>query len=421
MISLFDGLINVLSNLSNRRSAVASNSFDHTKLGQKTLRSIYKSGVGSKIISIKAGYSLNDTVQFEDVASEDYYNKKLAHDVLKATKYMIGFGRGIMVMYQAGDDLSKPFNPDRDRPIKQRVFSGDMVTVSRYGTDFEDDRYYKPEIYAVRSATIHWSRVVDFVYYEPVEEDAPNYNFGGISEFEKIYPQLINDAVIERASGSIVEKNSTIFYKIKGFRELLQMGKDKDLIAYLSRLEDNRSIHGAGIVDFDDDIESVTQTLTNLDDVNNISLRRLALVTGIPLPWLVGENVQGLNSTGDNERQIMQDMIEGLQFEYLLHPLNRLMKMHGQKPIEFKNNQGETPTIRVDYEGKVIANAKLLNEMGEDQNEYLERHDVVKKEEIDKFFEEFEKDEEELTVEEVTAEPEPLPEPAPAAAPIMVQ
>lgn len=420
MISFFDGLLNVLSNLSNRRNVVASNSFTHLKLNAATLRAIYKSGVGSKIVKIKAGYSLNDTLQFDDVATEEYYNTKLAHDVLKTVKYMLGFGRGIMVMYQSGDDLSKPYSPDATRLIKHRVFSGDMVTVSEYGTDFEDERYYKPLIYSVRGKAMHWSRVVDFVYHEPVEEEAPTYSFGGISEFEMIYPQLINDAVVERASGSIVEKNATVFYKVKGFREMLQLGKDKDLIKYFSALEDNRSIYGAGIVDGEDAIETVSQALTNLDDVNNISLRRLALVTGIPLPWLIGENVGGLNSTGENERLIMQDMIESLQFEYLLHPINRVMRLHRQKPVTFKNNQGETPTIRVEYEGKVIANAKLLNEMGEDQNEYLERHDVIKKEDVDKFFEALEGEKDELTEEELK-QPLPLPEPTNEAQPNIIQ
>lgn len=381
-----DGLVNVLSNLPNTRNAQVANVFAHRRLSDSENRAVFKSGIGSKICKIKAGYALNDTLQFEDEADAEYF-KVIGHDVLKAARYMVGFGRGIVVLYRAGDNLAEPFNiNDSDRPVKQRVFSGDMVSVAQYGMDFESDRYYKPEIYSVRGYGIHWSRVVDFVYFEPPEDDAPQYKFGGISEFEMIYPQLINDGVVERASGAIVEKNATIFYGVDGFRELLQMGKDKDLIKYFSALEDRRSIYGAGLVDKNDSVTSIAQALTNLADVDNIALRRLAMVTGIPLAWLIGENVKGLNSTGDNERQILQDMIETFQYEYLLAPINRMMKLHGRKPVTFKENQGETALGRIDYETKAITNAKTLYDMGEDHAEYLDRHGVTQKDDLTSFF-----------------------------------
>jgi len=403
-----DGLVNVLSNLPNRRNAAVSNVFDHRRLTDQECRAVFKSGMGSKICKIKAGYALNDTLQFEDDADKQYYETTLAADVLKAARFMVGFGRGIVVLYRAGDNLAMPFNvSDDDRPIKQRVFSGDMVSVSEYGMDFEEERYYKPKRYQVRGHEIHWSRVVDFVYVEPPEEDAPQYKFGGISEFEMIYPQLINDGVVERASGAILEKNATIFYGVEGFRDLLAMGKDKDLIRYFSALEDRRSIYGAGLVDKNDTVTSIAQALTNLADVDNIALRRLAMVTGIPLAWLIGENVKGLNSTGDNERQIFQDMIETFQYEYLLVAINRMMKLHGRKPVTFKENQGETPLVRIDYETKAITNAKALWDMGEDHAEYLDRHGVTQKDDMTAFFSKDGDDNDELTPEDLQNETQP--------------
>jgi hypothetical protein len=384
---IFDGLINVLSSLTNRRSATSANIVSHQRLGDSDLRAIYKSGIGAKICKIKAGYALNDTLQFKSKSDETYYHENLAPFALKASRFMVGFGRGLVVLYQTGDDLATPFVPDDTRRVKQRVFSGDLVSAMNVSMDFHAERYYKPETFNVRGTNIHWSRCVDFTYFEPPEHDAPHYKHGGISEFEMIYPQLVNDAVVERASGSIVEKNSTVFYKVKGFRSALEMGKDKDIIRYFSALEDNRSIYGAGIVDADDEAISLDQTLTNLAEVDNITLRRLAMVTGIPLAWLVGENVKGMNSTGDNERQIFQDMIETVQSEHLLVPINRLMKLHGRGVVEFKDNQGETPLGRIEYESKVIINAKTLWEIGEDHVSYLKEHDIVKVDVIDEFFE----------------------------------
>lgn len=398
-----DGLVNVLSQLTNKRNAMAANVFDHRRLSDSQLRAVYKSGLGAKICKIKAGYALNDTLQFDSEGDKEYYDTLLAHDVLKAARYMVGFGRGIIVLYQQGDNLTQPFRRNDDLPVKQRVFSGDMVTCGDYDTDFESDRYYKPRYYTVRGTQIHHTRVVDFVYFEPPEQDAPYYQFGGISEFEMIHPQLVNDGVVERASGSIIEKNATVFYGVDGFRDALARGKDKDLVRYFSALEDNRSIYGAGLVDKNDTVTSVSQALTNLSEVDNVTLRRLAMVTGIPLAWLIGENVKGLNSTGDNERQIFQDMVESVQYDHLLQPINRLMNLHNRKPVSFKENQGESALGRLEYENKVILGAKTLYDMGEDHAEYLDRHGVTQKDEMTTFFSSDGNDNDDLTAEEVTA------------------
>lgn len=44
----------------------------------------------------------------------------------------------------------------------------------------------------------------------------------------------------------------------------------------------------------------------------------------------------------------------------------------------FKDNQGGTANERLDYETKVIANAKALDELGEDYRGYLKDHDIIK-------------------------------------------
>ena len=140
--------------------------------------------------------------------------------------------------------------------------------------------------------------MIDFTYVEPVEREAAIYRYGGISEFELIYAQLVNDAIIERAAPAIVEKNSTMFYRVKGFKQAIQDSKEQSMVDYFSKLETARSIYGAGILDLEDDVKTVDQTLANLHEVDQIALKRLAMVTGIPLMMFGGEQPKGLNATG---------------------------------------------------------------------------------------------------------------------------
>lgn len=373
-----DGLANIVNQLANRRSAAATNRLVSTKLDWPQMRAIYRSGLGSKIVRIKAGYALNDTLQFKDVRDEKLYKTKLERAVKKAAKQMIGFGRGIILINERGANHSKPASSFDLARVKLDVFSGDMVSVTGVSTDLDDPRYQKPKHYVVRGKSFHYTRVIDFTYFMPVEEDLPNYQYGGVSEFELIHAQMINDGIVERASGTIVEKNSTLFHKVQGFKDAVRCGDDDALIQYYSKLADLRSIYGDGLIDSEDDVISVAQALTNLADVDQITLRRLAMVTSIPLPILVGESVTGLNSTGAQERQSFQDMTETLQYDYLLDPITQLCAVYGIDDVCFKDNQGGTANERLDYETKVIANAKALDELGEDYRGYLKDHDIIK-------------------------------------------
>lgn len=381
-----DGLKSFVSNLANSRTATTENYIEAQRLNDVEARNIYRTGLGSKIIRIKAGYSLKDTLQFESTADQEFFDKRLKRLVKQVVKWQIAFGRGIVVLHHRGDDLSAPLgkvDPDR---ILLNVFSGDMTTVNAPDRNLQSPRYYKPVQYNVRGTPIHYSRVVDFLYVLPPELDAPQYRYGGIGEFELIYEQLINDGVVQRAVPRIIEKGAGLFYKVKGFKDAMRTGKESEMVQYFNRLEKVRGLFAAGLIDQEDELEVVTQTFANLSESDQITLRRLAMVTGIPLPILVGESVQGLNSTGDNERQIFQDTIETIQDEYLIDPINELMRKLGRGVVSFKENQGETPTVRIGYETTAIDNAHKLWQMAEDYRTYLEEKGVLQPDDFSKVF-----------------------------------
>lgn len=388
---LMDGITSMVNTLTNRRNSLDTNSVTSHRMHEQEQRACYRSGVGNKIVRLKAGNALADTLQFETEKDKEEYNARLSKVVKRAAKFMVAFGRGAVLVYQPGDDLSTPLrdnvNPAR---VRLRAFSGDMITVGSVSVDLTDERYMKPLYYMIRGQSIHWSRMIDFTYVEPVEDDASLYNYGGISEFELVRDQMISDGIVERASARIVERNSTFVYKIKGFKEALRQGREGDMVKYMGATEDARSIYGAALLDADDEAQSVDQTLTNLADVDNITLRRLAMVTGIPLAILVGENVKGLNSTGDNEMQVYQDMLEQLQGDYLHDGIAHLCALMGIGFKGFKDNQGETPYTRMEYEAKAIEAAVKLHAMGEDGARYLQDKDIIKR---DSWADLFEKDE----------------------------
>jgi len=373
-----DGLMNVFNRVLNKRNQLTQNRFAQHVLPYDQQRALYRMGLGSKIVRIKAGYALKDTIQFENSNDADVYERKLSKKVKLAAQYMLAFGRGLIVIHTRGENLSEPLKKPIDvDDVRLSVFSGDLLTVQAVSVDLHDPRYMMPMIYNVRGFAIHPSRVVDMCYVKPVEYDLPQYYYGGISEFELIYNQLVSDGIVERACPAILEKNSSWIYKVAGFKDAMRSKQDDAMVNYFSRIEDMRSIYGATVMDKDDEVQALSQVLTNLSDVDQISLRRLAMVTGIPVSILVGENVRGLNSSGESERTTFQDTEEALQSGYLLDPINELMGIFGLGRIKFKDNQGETPTDRIKYDAVAIDNAFKLWQMGEDYSKYLEQKNVV--------------------------------------------
>jgi len=129
-----------------------------------------------------------------------------------------------------------------------------------------------------------------------------------------------------------------------------------------------------------------------------ITLRRLAMVTGLSLSTLVGEPPKGLSATGEGDRQVDMQTIKGLQSEYLLDNINRLMQKCGRGAVWFKENQGQSDKDRVEQETKIVASAQILWQMGLDYEKYLEKHGVI---EVDAFEQMF----------APADDPEPLPDP----------
>lgn len=372
-----DGVYNITNDIANTISALQTNVQVHEAITNDVMDALYKTGIGNKIIRLKTGYALNNTLLFDNEEDEDIYNEKIAKKIKTVIKWMLVFGRGIIVLHNNGDNLSRPRSSFDPKKCKMSVFSGDMVSVSDISIDLQSDMYLRPLNYIVRGVQIHHSRVVDFRYVQPVELQLPTYRYGGISEFELIRDQLIADGIISRASTTMLEKSASIFYKVDGFRAAVQNKQDSAIINYFTTLERMRSLYGSGIMDKEDEIEPVTQALQNLKETDEIALRRIAMVTGISLIDLVGETPGGLGETGAGELRATRDMVSALQSDYILEPLNELMFKLGMSQLWFNEAQGQTPEQLVKYESMVIDNAIKLESIGEDGIKYLKNKGIV--------------------------------------------
>lgn len=376
-MNFIDGIVNIANKLMNKRNATATNVITHEKVDYAQLDAIALSAIGVKIRSLKVNSALDDTIQFDTDTQRDFYLNNLANAVKRAAGRMMDHGRAIILINEMGDTIHADEMKRPPKTFKLDIFDGRDVMPQDICCDLNSPNYRKPNYYSVNGHLFHHSRVVDFIYIRPPSDLEGEYNYGGIPEWEILFPQIIADEVIQRACPRIIEINSTLYHQVAGFRNAVQAGQDDNLVKYHTAVASIRGIWGDGIVDAEDTITAVTQNLSNLSDVDQITIRRLAMASGIPITELMGEAASGLNATGKTEANMKLKMISNFQHEFLIDPINELLTKLGQPAIEFKDNQNDDPKAKADTEKVIIDGAMVLYTMGEDANAYLAEHDIV--------------------------------------------
>lgn len=377
-MNFIDGIVNIANKLMNKRNATTTNVVAHKRLTHEEMDAIALSALGVKIRSLKVNAALDDTIQFANDDQRDFYLNRLSKSVKLASGRMMDHGRAIILINEMGSTDHKTPMSKPPKKFKLDVFDGRDVMPQDINLDLNSPNFKKPEYYSINGVLLHHTRVVDFIYVRPPTQLEAEYNYGGVSEWEILHQQIIADEVVQRACPRIIEINSTLYHQVSGFRNAVQAGQDDSLIKYHTAVASIRGIWGDGIVDADDTITAITQNLSNLADVDQITIRRLAMGSGIPITELMGEAASGLNATGKTEANMKLKMISNFQHEFLIDPINELLTKLGEPPIEFKDNQNDDPKAKADTEKVIIDGAAVLYGMGEDANAYLAEHDIVK-------------------------------------------
>ncbi len=370
-----DGIQSLSNMLLNTRNASNANAIVSEALDMNELNEIYKTGLGNRIVGLKVNTAFKEGFEIEETDQAKIDKLELMPVLRKACRFQLAFGRSIVVLVTKNVDLSEPLvGTVNVNTTHLKVFEGYEVSCETIDIDLMSERYMRPENYIVRGHRVHHTRVVDFRYILPIDVEAPAYNYGGISEFELIYNQLINDGVVERMTPLTVERGAVVYYKVKGFKQALQNGKEKDILKFYSAVERMKNVAGAVVTDSDDQIEVKNQAVSNLQDADKITLRRLAMVTGIPLKILMGESfmAQGLGANSRIEDDVFNSMITNLQHNHFLAPINELMEKLGLIEIpNFRAPEELGSVEKVKYEADVLRNAGDIERLGGDYVQYL--------------------------------------------------
>lgn len=368
-----DGLTS-LNNTLQRRSAMSTNAITSTRLQSTDLNAIYKNGIGNRIVTIKSNTALKEGFLFDDETKEDVFNDKVLPAIASAMTYQLAFGRGVIIIIEKNKPLTAPLTKTidiNDSDVWLKTFSAADITATNPDLNLNSITYNQAQNYFARGNPVHISRVIDFTYVEPIDIDKGTYQYGGISEYELIYEQLVNDGVVQRASANILERSSIPYTKKKGYNDLLRDKNETPLLNYFSAMEDTKNILGQMIIDSEDEVGVVTQALTGLSDADNIVTSRISLVTGIPALVLLGKSPSGLGNGKDGELELFYTTISNYFNRYCFADIIELCKKLNIGRVTPKKPKEMSAKEEVDFETIAIDNAMKMRDLGEDYQAYL--------------------------------------------------
>ena len=128
-VTFTDGIKSLTNSLANNRAGVNTNRMFSTTVSDDELNSIYKLGIGRKIVNIKSSNIFKEGFSAEnnDLGKETlkFIDKKLLKEIKKASEYMMAFGRGVVVIIDKNNnDTQSELKSVNKETVRFKAFSG---------------------------------------------------------------------------------------------------------------------------------------------------------------------------------------------------------------------------------------------------------------------------------------------------------
>ena len=221
--------------------------------------------------------------------------------------------------------------------IWARVFGGSriwMVVLTpaeyapmTYCSDPEDPAFRLPEIYSVHPGVgsvtehVHHTRLLRFTG-APLPKRSERANRGeGESLLECWWDALRNDNQVGSAGALLAQELSVFWIQLRSAAAMQTAGGSATLLTRLRALNVSKSIANAILLSEGETIGEISRSTGGFKDLSDDAKRRLAQVTGYPMPVLFGEAPSGLNTDGESHRKLWAQVIASEQERHYLPAL----------------------------------------------------------------------------------------------------
>lgn len=308
----------------------------------------------------------------------------------KAMKWARVFGGSVILIIIEGQEL-------REELKLEQIPEGslkNLIVLDRYNIipndinrDVMDENFGKPDTYTVvrGGQEVHHTRVIKFFGQMPTLAQAERNNFWGLSIFTKMWDPISESQQTSGSIATLVYESNIDVYRINGLNQLVAEGNDTLVVKRLKIAHEMKSMVNGIVLDKEDEYDKKTNSFTELGNIDDRFIQKVAGAAEIPVTRLVGTSPGGMNATGESDMRNYYDGIQSVQenvlrprldyldlivmasafpgmdsFEYIFNPLQQVSETE-QSDIDLKKAQRDL--IYLDHD--VIEASDVLAELAE--------------------------------------------------------
>jgi uncharacterized protein len=318
-----DGLQNMVTRLGTTRDPARYNRFVLRNWVQKDFDTAYRNWMVKKCVDIPVDdvFRKDRYVVVSDDAAEKIEAFYALEDVLSVKSKMaeaakLGRLYGGALLILGTDDAAWNAPLSKTSKLTHLVVVGrfDVTSVSVNTSDIKKPNYRKPEFYAIGSAYIHYTRVIQFD-----GDPLPFLAYQENNNWHGSIVQRLNDA-IEPAQAAVqncatlISQMSTDVFKTPDFMaKLASVGEESAMIRRFETAAMMRSNLNMMVLDSEEEYTRCVAQLSGLPDAMISFIKLVAGAADIPFSRFLGESASGLNTTGDGDRRNYEDMVKSVQ------------------------------------------------------------------------------------------------------------
>ncbi|RLC88285.1 MAG: hypothetical protein DRJ03_03290 [Chloroflexi bacterium] len=376
-----DGFNNLLKGIGGSKDPRMNASFTRDRiLDKETLSVVYaQNWLAAKVVDAPVDDATREWIEIisegEDDQQVDTVTERIKCLELKtklntAFKWARVYGGAAIVIIIDGDDITQPLDIETIRPGSLSNF----VVLDRYNAypdkinrDVLHPNFGMPDDYILARAGVnaHYTRVIRVPGVLTTFRDLEIQQYWGNSVFTRILDPIMDSQSVSNNIASMIYEANVDVYKIKGLNTLVASSNEKKALARIELAHKMKSSINGIALDAEDGYEKKSNVFTQLPEIDDRFLQKVAGASAIPATRLLGTAPAGMNATGESDMRNYYESVGAFQnnqfapaldyslriisrdlglkedIQYRFHPLQQLTKKE-QAEVDFLRAQRDT-------------------------------------------------------------------------------
>ncbi len=370
-----DGWANILTGIGANNSRVNSTRYgSNFRLDKDTLTNIYLTdGIGRRVVNILVDDAMRTFIHCEKNLLDELQRLKTKQVIIEAATWARLYGGSAIVVFaDDGQEMDRPLKIESVKKVVS-IKAYDRYQIQWSPVDFiinyYDENFGEPEVYTIIPYNglpfrVHRSRLHLFNGDRVPQQEYIRNNRWYASVLESVYEALRNYGQTMNASAEIVQDFIQVILGINGLTDMLRSGNDHLVTKRSNVIDLTRSVSNTIFLDSEqENYQKQASSVAGLAELWDRFSEAISATTGIPISKLLGRSPGGLNSSGKNDMDNWDNIVDAYRGDEIEPFINWIIDILKTQSIWVKDRPNSYdwsfPSLKISNEND-IANNRLL-------------------------------------------------------------